>query len=128
MADWKGILGALMVGGSEGYMEGKQQEWAAEAAQMKSDAAQSLKRTERRQSVEDRDVDNASKEKIQSLKGDTDIEVATINAGADKYKADKQYTGTGGSGGVKLSEPKPADLEKLNSMKNEIEEAALSQR
>jgi len=66
--DWRGVVGSLMVGGSQGWLQGKQQQWAQEAADMKKKTANRLRTEDRRWAVEDRDAKYGSALAVENAK------------------------------------------------------------
>lgn len=113
---WKGVLGSLLVGGSQGYLAGKQQEWADESQQLKSQAAARLKQGERQWTVEDREAGFAHDVEMEKLKQTSQrerdetqhgraLELARVKAGP---------RGAGGSDSKPLTQAQAVKLDTEN--------------
>ena len=99
--DWRGVVGSLMVGGSQGWLQGKQQQWAQEAADMKKKTANRLRTEDRRWAVEDRDAKYGSALAVENAKQAGTASEGALNRAGRETVAGINATGRSSKSGGK---------------------------
>jgi len=99
--DWRGVVGSLMVGGSQGWLQGKQQQWTQEAADMKKKTANRLRTEDRRWAVEDRDAKYGSALAVENAKQAGTASEGALNRAGRETVAGINATGRSSKSGGK---------------------------